>query len=462
MTRRAFPEGFLWGVATSAYQIEGAAREGGRGESIWDRFAAAPGRIADGSDGSVACDHYHRWREDVELMRGLGLGAYRFSIAWPRVLPHGRGTVNSSGLDFYDALVDALLEAGLRPFVTLNHWDLPQALQEAGGWASRETARAFVEYAAAVSMRLGDRVKDWATHNEPWCIATLGHEAGVHAPGHRDPAEALRAAHHLLLSHGWAVPALRRNSPGARVGLALNLVPAYPASPSDADREATRRFDGTFNRWYLDPVFRGTYPADAVDDLARAGRPLPGVEAGDLAAIAAPVDWLGLNYYSRAVVRSDEIPEPENAPRTVHQAPRREWTAMGWEIFPQGLHDLAVRIHREYAPAAMYVTENGAAFDSQPAPGEPAADARRIDFIRGHLQAAHRAIADGVPLAGYFHWSLVDNFEWQHGYTKRFGLVWVDYPTQRRVPKGSARWYREVVAANAIDDDVPNAARRSA
>jgi beta-glucosidase len=399
-------------------------------------------------------------------MEWLGVGAYRFSIAWPRVLPSGRGAACSAGLDFYDRLVEGLLGAGIRPFVTLNHWDLPQALQDRGGWGSRRTVDAFVHYASVVSRRLGDRVPHWVTHNEPWCVATLGYEEGHHAPGHRDPAEGLRAAHHLLLSHGWAAEAIRREAPGAEVGIVLIHSPAHPAGDNDADREATRRFDGAFNRWYLDPVFRGAYPADAVEDLARAGRlaggHVPGAEPGDLAAIAAPIDWLGLNYYSRAVVRSDAIPESENAPRTVHQAPRREWTAMGWEIFPQGLQDLAVRIHREYAPAALYVTENGAAFDSQPAPGEPAADARRIDFIRSHLQAAHRAIAGGVPLAGYFHWSLIDNFEWQHGYTKRFGLVWVDYPTQRRVPKGSARWYREVVAANAIDEDVPSAVRRSA
>ena len=459
MTDRVFPDGFLWGVATSAYQIEGATGEGGRGESIWDRFASIPGAISDGSDGSIACDHYHRWREDLQLMRHLGVKAYRFSIAWPRVMPHGRGAINAAGLDFYDSLVDGLLEAGIRPFVTLNHWDLPQRLQDGGGWAARRTADAFVAYAEAVSMRLGDRVRDWTTHNEPWCVATLGHEQGVHAPGRRDPVEALRAAHHLLLSHGWAVPVLRRNSPGARVGIALNPVPAYPASPSDADRDAARRFDGAANRWYLDPIFRGSYPRDAVEDLAQEGLlpggSMPWVEDGDMKSIAASLDFLGINYYSSAVLRSDRIPEADNAPRSVPEAPPAERTDMGWEVFPQGLHDLLVRIQRAYRPPSVHVTECGAAYDTAPGPGRRVKDARRQEFLREHLLAAHRAIADGVPLAGFFLWTLVDNFEWAHGFTQRFGVVWLDRVTQERTLKDSALWYRDVIAANAVDDGAP-------
>jgi beta-glucosidase len=466
MAHRVFPRDFLWGVATSAYQIEGATGEGGRGESIWDRFASTPGTIADGSDGGMACDHYHRWREDLSVMRQLGVQAYRFSIAWPRVMPHGRGAVNATGLDFYDSLVDGLLDAGIRPFATLNHWDLPQRLQDEGGWPVRGTAEAFVAYAEAVSMRLGDRIRDWTTHNEPWCVATLGHEQGVHAPGHRDPVEALRASHHLLLSHGWAVPVLRRNSPGARVGIVLNLVPGYPASPSDADHEATRRFDGSFNRWYLDPIFRGSYPRDAVEDRRQAGHlprgEMPWVEEQDLPGIAAPLDYLGVNYYSRAVLRSDRIPEAANAPRSVTEAPREERTDMGWEVYPQGLHDLLVRVQREYRPPKVYVTECGAAYDTGPGPGRRVADGRRREFLRDHLLAALGAIADGVPLAGFFLWTLVDNFEWRHGYGKRFGVVWLDRVTQERIVKESALWYRDVIAANAVDDGAPHVVRRLA
>jgi beta-glucosidase len=462
----AFPDGFLWGVATSAYQIEGATAEGGRGESVWDRFARKPGAIADGSDGSVACDHFHRWREDLALLRDLGVRAYRFSVAWPRVLPLGRGAVSQRGLDFYDALVDALLEAGIRPFVTLHHWDLPQRLQDDGGWTSRRTVDAFVDFAEAVSMRLGDRVRDWTTHNEPWCVATLGHERGVHAPGLRDPAAALLASHHLLLSHGRAVPILRRNSRGARVGIVLNLVPGQPASASEADRDATRRHDGTFNRWYLDPLYRGRYPADVVEDLARAGR-LPGgrmpwVEPGDLAAISAPTDFLGVNYYSRAIVRSDAVPEAENAPRTLREPSLAERTASGWEIHPQGLHDVLVRVHREYAPPAIHVTECGAAFDDVRGPGPRVDDARRRDFLAAHLRAAWRALADGVPLRGFFVWTLVDNFEWEHGYGRRFGVVWLDRATQQRLMKDSALWYRGVIATNAVEDGAPQGMRRLA
>jgi beta-glucosidase len=452
MSEHSFPDGFLWGVATSAQQIEGGAQEDGRGESIWDRFAASPGRIADGSDARVACDHYHRWREDISLMKWLGIGTYRFSVAWPRVVPAGRGAVNPAGLDFYDSLVDALLEAGIRPSVTLYHWDLPQALQDRGGWGARETAEAFAEYADAVSLRLGDRVRHWTTHNEPWCVATLGHEQGAHAPGHRDPAEALRAGHHVLLSHGWATEVVRRNSPGAEVGIVLLVSPVSPATTSQVDGEAARRLDGSLNRWYLDPLFHGRYPDDAVADRVRLGHledpDLPFVREGDLQTIAVPLDFLGANYYSRTVVRADSAGEPV----AVRMVPERELTDMGWEVFPQGLHSMLLRLQREYRPSKIYITENGAAYTDEADATGRIADERRIEYLRGHLAAASRAIADGVPLAGYFTWSLIDNFEWAHGYARRFGLFDVDFATQRRRPKDSAHWYRQVVAANAVGD----------
>ena len=452
MPIHTFPDGFLWGAATSAAQIEGATQEGGRGESIWDRFAATPGRIVDGRDPRVACDHYHRWLEDVALLRDLGVGAYRFSIAWPRVVPNGRGEINAIGLDFYDRLVDALLEAGIQPFVTLYHWDLPQWLQEAGGWAARDTAHAFVEYTAAVATRLAGRVKHWVTHNEPWCIAVLGHEVGEHAPGHTNGAEALRVAHHVLLSHGWATAELRRLVPGAEVGIALNLTPASPASPSEADRDAARNFDGFFNRWYLDPIFRGRYPEDAITDRIRQGHltgpVLPFVEQGDMATIATPIDFLGVNYYTRAVLRGGARGERV----AVEMGPEEARTAMGWEIFPQGLSDLLIRLQREYRPSKLYLTENGAAFADQADAAGRIADPRRIAYLQSHLLAAHRAIHDGAALRGYFAWSLLDNFEWAQGFAKRFGLYWVNYETQQRLPKDSARWYRDVIAANAVDD----------
>lgn len=452
MPKHDFPAGFLWGVATSAAQIEGGRREGGRGDSIWDRFAALPGNIADGSVPDVACDHYHRWREDVALMKWLGLGGYRFSIAWPRVFPEGRGRVNVPGLDFYDALVDALLEAGIQPCPTLYHWDLPQALQEAGGWGERDTAEAFAQYATVVARRLGDRVRHWTTVNEPWCAATLGHEEGKHAPGRCDPAEALRAGHHLLLAHGLATAAIRREVRAAQLGIVLIHCPAHAASDSAADRDAARWFDGFFNRWYLDPVFRGDYPADALADRVALGHlpapELPCVKEGDLALIAAPLDFLGLNYYSRAVVRAG----PHQRPVDARGAPPAELTDMGWEVYPQGLHESLLRIHREYRPRRIYVTENGAAYTDRSDARGRIADARRIAYLRAHLLAARRAIADGVPLAGYFVWSLLDNFEWGFGYTKQFGLYAVEPETLRRIPKDSAFWYRDVVSANAVPD----------
>lgn len=462
MAKLGFPDGFIWGAATSAQQIEGARHEGGRGESIWDRFAATPGKIEDGSNPDISCDHYHRWREDIGLMKRLGLDAYRFSIAWPRIQPEGCGTPNAAGLDFYDALVDGLLAAGIQPFPTLYHWDLPQALQDRGGWAERDTAEAFVEFSTIVARRLGDRIGHWVTHNEPWCIATLGHEEGHHAPGHLDPAEALRVAHHLLLSHGWATKALRREVPGVQVGIVHNYCPAYPATDSADDRDAARWFDGFFNRWYLDPLFKGVYPADAIADRVAAGHlagpDLPFLKDGDLDAISTPTDFLGFNYYSRVVMEAG----PDGKPRAVKTVPEEELTDMGWEVYPEGLYDSMLRVHRDYSPHRIYIAENGAAYD-YPADGNGRIfDPKRIDYLRAHLLAARRAIAQGVPLKGYFTWSLMDNFEWGFGYTKRFGLFAVDSETRQRTPKDSSFWYRDVVAANAVDEEAVSTTRGEA
>jgi len=443
----SFPSDFVWGAATSAYQIEGAWDEGGRGESIWDRFSHTPGRIARGDTGDVACDHYHRWREDVVLMKELGLKAYRFSIAWPRVLPEGRGRVNPTGLDFYSMLVDELLEASIEPFVTLYHWDLPQALQDQGGWPARLTAEAFVEYADLVTRRLGDRVKHWITLNEPFVSAFVGHLEGRHAPGHSDLGEALAAAHHLLLAHGWAVPMVRGNVTGAQAGITLNLGGQVPASPSFVDRAAAWQRDGVLNRWFLDPISGRGYPADIV---AYYGHLMDFVQAGDLEAIAVPLDLLGVNYYTRNIVRSKQVAEAENSPRTALAKPER--TEMRWEVYPDGLYDILGRVHFDYRFPALYVTENGAAYADQIDFDGSVQDPDRISFLKEHFMAAARAIAAGVPLRGYFVWSLLDNFEWGHGYWKRFGLVYVDFPTQRRVLKSSAHWYGRVIAAHDVVD----------
>ena len=443
----SFPSNFLWGTATSSYQIEGAWNEDGKGESIWDRFAHTPGRIIDGSNGDVACDHYHRWPEDVALMKSLGLQAYRFSVAWPRILPDGRGRVNQAGLDFYSRLVDGLLAADILPFVTLYHWDLPQALQDAGGWPARATAEAFVEYADVVSAALGDRVQNWITHNEPWCVSFLSHQLGVHAPGWQDTYAALRVAHHVLLSHGWAVPAIRANSPAAEVGITLNLDWADPGCGSAADLNAARKADGNFNRWFLDPIFGRLYPADVVADFADSlPNGLDFVQPGDMEAIAVPTDFLGVNYYTRRVARDEEA--ADNWPQEVFaDGPR---TDMDWEIYPLGFYNLLNRIHFAYRPPKIYITENGASFLDGPDAAGRVADERRLAYLRDHFAAAHRAMHNGVPLAGYFVWSLLDNFEWAAGYTQRFGIVWVDYETQQRLAKDSALWYRQVIADNGF------------
>jgi len=448
-----FGKDFIWGAATAAYQIEGASSEDGRGESIWDRFCESPGKIIDSSNGSRACEHYRLWRKDVEIMKWMGLRGYRFSLAWPRILPGGVGPVNARGLDFYDKLVDALLEANIEPFVTLYHWDLPQALEDSGGWPARRTADAFVVYADVVTRRLGDRVKNWITHNEPWCASVLGYARGVQAPGRKNPTEALAAAHHLLLSHGWAVRVARANVPNCKVGIALNLVPAEPASTSAADVDACRACDGEANRWFLDPLYGRGYPSDVIADRLQDGTLTAGtlsfVQSGDLDAIAEPTDFLGVNYYVRTIARSGRIAEEQNLPRAV--IPTGEVTAMGWEVYPDGLERILRYVHERFAPPCIYVTENGAAYsDPCPDADRAIADRARRLYIERHLQAAHRAIAAGVPLKGYFLWSLLDNFEWAEGYTKRFGLVWVDYETQERLPKESAHWYRRVVATRSL------------
>jgi beta-glucosidase len=445
MTNSELPEGFLFGAATSAYQIEGAWNEDGKGESIWDRFAHTPGTIEDGTTGDVACDHVHRMHEDVGLMADLGLDAYRFSISWPRVLPTGIGTVNEAGWAFYDRLVDALLEKGIEPFPTLYHWDLPQAIQDAGGWAARTTADAFSEYAAIVSRRLGDRVKHWITLNEPFVSATIGYHEGRHAPGHRSEREALAATHHLLLAHGRSVPILREHVPSGSVGITLVLGVAHAASDSEPDRKAAAMFDAALNRTYLDPLSGRGYPAEVPHDRAVLES---FIRADDLEQIASPIDFLGVDYYTRHVARSDAVPEEENAPRTVTVG--EEKTDMGWEVYPDGLFEVFDRLGKDYDFPAYYITENGAAYPDVVDADGRVQDAERIAYLRRHLQQLPRIVDGGIPLRGYFAWSLMDNFEWSCGLTKRFGLVYVDFETGRRIPKASFAWYKEAIAKRAV------------
>ncbi|MBF6589324.1 MAG: beta-glucosidase [Ktedonobacterales bacterium] len=438
------PARFIWGVATSAYQIEGAATEDGRGESIWDRFQPMRGG-ARNDTGQVACDHYHRYRADIALMQRLGVDAYRFSVAWPRIFPEGVGRLNAPGLDFYDRLVDTLLAAGIRPFVTLFHYDLPQALQDRwGGWAGRDTVAAFAAYAEAVSRRLGDRVADWITLNQPWCPSWLGYVWGVHAPGIKDLRLGLQVAHHLLLGHGSAVPILRQNSAGARVGIALNLGPVYPDTSTPADRAAATLADGTYNRWFLDALFKGSYPPDV---LAVLGDRAPRTQAGDMEIIRAELDFLGVNYYTRSFWKA--APGRNSAGIAEVRREDVERTAMDCEIYSEGLYEVLVRVQREYAPPRLYITESGAAFDDTLSAGRTVADERRIAYLRAHFHQARRAIAHGVPLQGYFVWSLMDNFEWAEGYRKRFGLVYVDYATQERILKDSAKWFARMLRGRA-------------
>lgn len=448
-----FPADFRWGASTSAYQIEGATTEGGRGRSIWDTFARVPGAVSGGDTGDLACDHYRRFRDDVKLMAQLGLTAYRFSVAWPRVQPTGRGLVNQAGLDFYRRLVDTLREHGIEPWATLYHWDLPQPLEDAGGWPERDTAHRFSDYAALVHGALSDQVAGWVTVNEPWCAAFLGYGSGVHAPGRQDRSAAVRAIHHLLLAHGLAVQALRSAAPDVEVGYAPNLYAVWPASQAAADLDAARRIDGLANRIQLDPVLKGRYPDDVLADLA-AVTDLRHIREDDLVTIAQPGTFVAVNYYSRYVVAHGADPVlPSSWPGSEHVRFRRSGlpvTDIGWEIDAPGLAATLHRVHRDYTPLPLYVTENGAAYDDRVGTDGRIDDPQRIAYLDAHLRACHQAIADGVPLRGYFVWSLLDNFEWAEGYGKRFGLVHVDYRTQRRTPKASALWYSQVIRAAGL------------
>jgi beta-glucosidase len=464
-TDLAFPTGFLLGAATAAYQVEGAVAADGRGRSIWDTFAHTPGKVLNDHTGDVAVEHYRRFRDDVALMADLGLGAYRFSVSWPRVQPDGRGAVNQAGLDFYRRLVDALLEAAIEPWLTLYHWDLPQALEDTGGWPARDTAFRFAEFAAAVHDAVGDRVRYWTTVNEPWCAAFLGYASGEHAPGRREPAASVRAAHHLLLAHGLATLALRAQDANSQVGIGLNLYAVSPASGEEADLDAARRIDGLQNRFFLDAVLHGRYPSDVLEDLrAVAGEDL--VRDGDLATIATPLDILGVNYYSRFTVSgrpagrasAAAAPTDSGSPWVGSEHvgfvdSGRPVTGMGWEIDDSGLLEVLVRLTREYPPIPLAVTENGAAFHDEIAADGGVHDPERLAYLQAHMGACRQAIAAGVPLHGFFAWSLMDNFEWAWGYTKRFGLVYVDFDTQERIIKDSGRWFSAMARLNASAPD---------
>jgi beta-glucosidase len=441
---RTFPGDFVWGAATASYQIEGAVRDDGRGESIWDRFSHTPGRVRNGDTGDIACDHYHRYREDVALLAALGFNAYRFSVSWSRVLPAGTGTVNEAGLDFYDRLVDELLAHGIAPFATLYHWDLPQALEDAGGWPARATALAFADYAGVVAQRLGDRVQSIATFNEPWVAADHGYRIGTHAPGRSDPAAAIAAAHHLLVAHGLGMQAIRAAAPATLAGIVLNLGPQQPASSHPLDLEAASAAHDWLNRWYLDPLVGRGYPELPAWAAGQAGAD---IRDGDMEQIAAPLDFLGVNYYSRNQARSPLLPSlaPTGKP------PER--TGIGWEVYPAGLGEVLDFVVSRTGALPLYITENGAAYPVDEA--DPTCDPARVSFLHRHLAVAHQALGRGVPLRGYFVWSLLDNFEWAQGYGPRFGIIHVDYETQERRVRDSGRFMGAVARSGqlSIDDE---------
>lgn len=450
MSRIIFPDGFLWGAATASYQIEGAVNEDGRGESIWDRFCHTPGNIMNGDKGDMACDHYHRYKQDIKTMKEMGLKTYRFSIAWPRIFPEGKGNLNQKGLDFYNSLVDELLENGIEPAVTLYHWDLPQKLQDLGGWARNDTTEYFADYAACVFKSLGDRVKIWITHNEPWVASFLGNTTGEHAPGLKDFSTTLQVSHNMILAHAKAVNVFRQmNIKDGKIGITLSMSPFHPASDSVEDREAAVIGDGFENRWFLDPVFKGHYPKDIIG-LCQDKLGSPVIGQGDMETIASSsIDFLGINYYFRILTRKSK---DSTFPGIEKIKPESGWfTEMGWEVYPEGIYELLTRVSRDYGSPHIYITESGAAFKDNIINGGIVEDEDRLEYLKKHFAAAGRAIQDGVRLDGYFVWSLMDNFEWAFGYDRRFGLIRVDFETQERLWKKSGIWYKDVIAKNGFE-----------
>ncbi len=452
---KTFPRDFKWGTATSSYQIEGAPTAGGKGPSVWDSFSHIEGKIKNGDTGDTACDHYHLWRDDIELLKKLGVNAYRFSISWPRIFPTGKeNEPNQIGLDFYSRLIDTLLENKITPFITLNHWDIPQGLEDIGGWPERDIVHEFVKYSYHVSKHLGDRVRNWITHNEPWCVSYLGYIEGHKPPGLINKwSKSLATAHHLLLSHGMAIPEIRNNSKQSEIGITLNLNTAIPASGSTYDEDACRFFDGQFNRLYLNPLYNNEYPDDVFEYLKTKSliseSDLNFIKQGDLNIISTKTDFLGVNYYSRAVIRNEEIDEKNNLPRNVDMGPK---TDFGWEIYPPGIYDLLMRLKNEYKVQNIYITENGCSYGDGPNSEGKINDKRRIEYYHSHLTELKRAIEDGAPCNGYFAWSLMDNFEWAQGFSQRFGLIWVDFETLERIPKESYYWYKKYISANGLDE----------
>ena len=429
---------FLWGVATSSYQIEGAAHEDGRGLSIWDTFCQVPGKVANGDNGDVACDHYHRYKEDLDLMKWMGVDAYRFSVAWPRVIPNGVGAVNQAGVDFYDRLIDAALERNIEPWLTMYHWDLPEALQKKGGWNNREIVSWFEEYANLLTTRLGDRVKNWMTLNEPLCSAWIGHLYGDMAPGIQDLQTALNASHHLLMSHGVATQVVRENVKDAKVGIVINVTPAVPATESDSDKRAAELAHGFDNAWFLNPVFGKNYPEEVLLELGKS----PDIREGDMSLIAQDIDFLGVNFYFRQTIAAN--PEGKPLPINGVRRPNVKRTAMDWEVHAPAFEDILLRIKEDYSPKEIFITENGSAWNDELKNGA-IEDEERINYLKDHLDAMFSAKKKGAPINGYFAWSFFDNFEWAYGYDKRFGLIYVDYKTQERIPKKSAYYYRDLL-----------------
>lgn len=449
MSDKQFPNGFFWGAATASYQIEGAAREDGRGESIWDRYASIPGNVMNGDTGEIACDHYHRFKEDVALMKQMGMQAYRFSISWPRVLPQGTGAVNEKGVQFYSDLVDELLAAGIEPYVTLYHWDLPQAMQDIGGWANKQMPDYFLEYAKLIFERLGDRVKNWMTFNEPYCSAFLGHYEGRMAPGLYDFSTAIRVSYYQYVAHGLAVKHFRESGRAGEIGIVLNLMGRLPLTDSEADRAAAVRADAYLNRWFIEPIMKGAFPEEQVRYYKEKGVVLPEFQAEHLKLMSQPLDFIGLNYYNDFHVKATEDNWPLHF--KIENPPHVPVNDRNWPVTEDGFTNMLLRMTNEYGVKKILIAENGTSFPDILGLDGKVMDGGRVDYLRRHILAMHDAIQQGAPVKGYFVWSLYDNFEWSNGYSSRFGVVHVDFATQKRTVKESGHWYSDVIAQNAVE-----------